>query len=118
MPPFVILVTTATYMTSASILNYTDDMVLLAPTTDVLQDLINVCQVYAAKHDIVFNTTKTEFMVIPQTHSKVNRFIYFCHVLHRDMTDDDIKKQTTKFTVTRKFSDCSLKMKLKLLRSH
>ena len=40
-------------------LSYADDMVLLAPTTDALQDLINVCQVYAAQHDIVYNTTKT-----------------------------------------------------------
>ena len=40
-------------------LSYADDMGLLAPTVYALQNLINVCQVYAAKHDIVYNTTKT-----------------------------------------------------------
>ena len=46
-------------------LSYADDMVLLTPSTDALQDLTNVCQVYAAKHDIAYNSTKTECMVVP-----------------------------------------------------
>ena len=46
-------------------LSYADDLVLLAPSADTLQDLINACQVCIAKHDIVYNTTKTECMVIP-----------------------------------------------------
>ena len=92
-------------------------MVLLAPSADALQDLINVCQVYVAEHEIVYNTTKTECMVVPPVHSKVNylesaqlsgraltyvdRFIYLGHVLHCDMTDDaDIRKHITKITVT------------------
>jgi len=121
-------------------LSYADDMVLLAPTADALQDLINVCQVYGAKHDIVYNTTKTECMVVPPAHSKVNylksawlngcaltfvdRFTYLGHVICHDKTDDhDIKKQTTKLTVTgntllRKFSYCSREVKLELFRSH
>ena len=37
-------------------LSYADDMVLLTPSTDALQDIINVCQVYAAKHDIVYRS--------------------------------------------------------------
>ena len=76
-----------------------------------------MCQVYAAKYDIVYNTTKTECMVVPPVNSKVNyhesaqlsgraltfvdTFTYLGHVLHRKMTDDaDIRKQTTKITVT------------------
>ena len=53
----------------------------------------------------------------------VDRFTYLGNVLHRDMTDDaDIRKQTTKLTVTantllRKFSTCSLEVKLGLFRS-
>ena len=122
-------------------LSYADDMVLLAPTTDALQDLINVCQVYAAEHDIVYNTTKTECMVVPPARSKVNylksawlngsaltfvdRFTYLGHVICHDMTDDDddIRKQTTKLTVTantllRKCSYCSREVKLELFRSY
>ena len=34
---------------------HADDMVLLTPSADALQDLINVCQVYAAKYGIVYD---------------------------------------------------------------
>ncbi|KAG0722901.1 hypothetical protein GWK47_005794 [Chionoecetes opilio] len=82
-------------------LSYADDMVLLAPTADALQDLINVCQVYAAKHDIVYNTTKTECMVVSPARAQ----------------------QTTKLlvvgnTLQRKFSYCSREVKMELFRSH
>ena len=79
-------------------LSYADDMALLVLTAAALQDL----------HVLNF----------------VDIFTYFGHFLHRDMTDDaDIRKQTTKLTVTGnillcKFSNCSLEMKLELLRSH
>ena len=121
-------------------LSYADDMVLLAPTAEALQDLIGVCEVYAARHDIVYNTTKTECMVVPPAHSKVtylasawlggcaltfvDRFTYLGHVINQDLTDDDdIKKQTTKLTIIgntllRKFSFCSQEVKLELFRSH
>ena len=42
-------------------LSYADDMVLLAPTLESLQTLINVCQEYATDHDIIYNTTKTVY---------------------------------------------------------
>ncbi len=121
-------------------LSYADDMVLLAPSSDALQSLIDVCQDYATRHDILYNTTKTECMVVAPTHSKVqyhksawlngsalsfvDKFTYLGHAIRQDMTDDDdIKKITTKLTVTgnillRKFSFCSREVKLELFRSH
>ncbi|KAG0724027.1 hypothetical protein GWK47_041484 [Chionoecetes opilio] len=103
-------------------------------------DLINVCQVYAVKHDIVYNTTKTECMVVSPARAQVNylktawlggsaltfvdRFAYLGHVISHDMTDDDdIIKQTTKLlvvgnTLQRKFSYCSREVKIELFRSH
>lgn len=36
-------------------------MILLVPTMNALQDLISVCEVYAAKHEIIYNNTKTEY---------------------------------------------------------
>ena len=109
-------VTAATYMVRINSLNFADDTVQLAPTTDVLQKLSNVCQVYVAKHGIVYNTTKTESMVVSPVHSKedflqsaqlseraltlVDRFTYLGHILHRDMTDDDDKEADHQFTVT------------------
>ena len=121
-------------------LSYADDMVLLAPTVEALQQLLDVCQAYAAQHDMLYNTTKTECMVIPPKHSRVmyqtsaqlsecplrfvDSFTYLGHVISKDMTDDaDIRKQTRQLTVVgnsllRKFSYCSKEVKMELFRSH
>ena len=136
-----IRVSAATYVHADCInsLSCADDIVLLAPSAYALHDLSDVYQVYAAKHEIVYNTAKTKYMVVPPVRSKVNylesaqlsgravtfvdRFTYLRHVLHSDMTDDDfMRKQTTKPTVTgitqlRKFSFCSLGVKLDIFRS-
>ena len=45
-------------------LSYVDDMVLLAPTVTALQTLLEVCHVYAAPHDIVYNTMKAVCMLV------------------------------------------------------
>ena len=54
------------YVGGASVnsLNYADYMVLLAPTVTALQTLLEVCRAYAGPHDIVYNTTKTECMLV------------------------------------------------------
>ena len=39
--------------------SYAGNSILLALTTDILQVLISVCEVYAAKQDIIYNTSKT-----------------------------------------------------------
>ena len=79
-------------------------------------------------------------MVVPPPYSKVgyrtsaslngcrlkfvDRFTYLGHVINKEMKDDDdIAKQTRKLsvignTLLRKFSFCSLEVKLELFRSH
>ena len=52
-------------------LSYADDMVLMAPTADSLQALIDECQAYATTHDIIYNTSKTECMIIPPKNKRV-----------------------------------------------
>ena len=47
-------------------LSHGDDMVVVAPTLDALQDLINVCQMYADKHDTI--TAITKHIVAPHHH--------------------------------------------------
>ena len=44
--------------------SYADDMVLLAPTVTALQTLLEVCRAYVGPHDIVYNTTKTVWMLV------------------------------------------------------
>ena len=53
-------------------LSYADDMVLIAPTASALQLLIDECQQYAEEHDIVYNTSKTECMVIPPRNARIS----------------------------------------------
>lgn len=68
-------------------------MVLLVPTIDSLQDLIIVCEEYAAKHDIVCNLANlNECPLIC-----FDTFKYLA--LNTDMTDDDIRRQTRQITV-------------------
>ena len=121
-------------------LSYADDMVLIAPTVGSLQTLIATCEAYAREHDIVYNTTKTECMVVPPKNSKVqyvkmallnneplrfvDSFTYLGHVLSSDGLDDlDIKKQLHKITavgntILRRFSFCTKEVKLELFRSY
>ncbi|KAG0726238.1 hypothetical protein GWK47_037032 [Chionoecetes opilio] len=75
-------------------------MVLLAPTAVALQDLINVCQVYAAKHDIVYNTTKTECIAVSPARTQTTKLLVVGNTLQR------------------KFSYWSREVKMELFRSH
>ena len=62
-------------------LSYADDMVLPAPTITALQALLEVCRVYYAPHDIVYNTTKTVSQ--PTTSDDINiKYIWGPHVNH------------------------------------
>ena len=55
------------YLGSTNHLYYADDMVLMSPTPQGLQKMLNICEQYALSHDIVFNTKKSVCMVIPST---------------------------------------------------
>lgn len=115
-------------------------MVLLVSTKNTLQYLISVCDVHAAGHDIVYNISKTECMIVPPAHHKVaymssaklseytlifvERFTYLGHIINQKMTDDyDIDKQATKLMVTGnmlliRFSLCSQEVCVVLFRSY
>ena len=50
---------------------YADDLILLAPNRDVLQQMLDVCQTYAVNHNLVFSTDPIPSM------SKT-KCVYFC----------------------------------------
>ena len=52
------------YLGSINHLYYADDMVLLSPTPQGLQKMVDICADYAGNHDIVFNTKKSVCMSI------------------------------------------------------
>ena len=52
------------YLGSINHLCYADDMVLLSPTSQGLQKMLDICAAYAEDHDMIFNCKKTVCMAI------------------------------------------------------
>ena len=52
-------------------LGYADDLILLAPNTEVLQKMLNICQGYADEHNLVFSTD-------PVPAKSKTKCVYFC----------------------------------------
>ena len=50
---------------------YADDLILLAPCRDVLQQMLQICEIYAADHNLVFSTD-------PVPSQSKTKCIYFC----------------------------------------
>lgn len=47
----------------ANNLSYADDMVLVSPSIKGLQKLLKICEECARKHDLTYNSKKTEMMI-------------------------------------------------------
>jgi hypothetical protein len=121
-------------------LMYADDMVLLAPTVNALQQLIRCCESFANDHDIIFNESKTECMAILPKNTKiakvcnvclngkilkfVDHFRYLGHIISKDWSDDlDIMSQCRRLNVTgnlltRKFSYVTYDVKIMLFKAY
>jgi hypothetical protein len=117
---------------------YADDMCLLSPSAIGLQQLINVCTAYGAEHDIMFNPTKSKCMTILPKRYKLSipkvslngddlvytdTIKYLGVILNNTFKDDaDIMRQLRSLYASsnillRKFSHCSLPVKLQLVES-
>lgn len=103
--------------------SFADDMVMMVPTTEALLHFIGVCQVCATIHNIVYNTTKKDCMVVPSPHSRVDyhtlawvsgsaltfvdKFTYLGHVINRERMMKSISRSPKYVhgnTLLRKFS--------------
>ena len=58
-------------------LAYADDLTILAPSKKALQIMINICQGYAADHDVIFNGPKSQFIVFRGRECKADN----CHIM-------------------------------------
>ena len=119
---------------------YADDCVLLAPSPNSLQKLLNLCQEYADSNELVYNESKTKSMVfkpagmsdlyVPKFYLKgsvlscVDKQKYLGVYISDDQKDDcDISRQI-KAVYTRgnilinKFKHCSEDVKVKLFTSY
>ena len=126
--------------TKVNHLLYADDLVIFAPSPGGLQDLINVCHLYALKFDIKYNSKKSMVMVIrskDDRNDNFGRFIigdlmleeatqvkYLGHILNENLSDDkDIERQKRYMyakgnILKRQFHKCSFSVKLLLFKTY
>ena len=117
---------------------YADDLCVLAPSPAALQQLLNICYQYGLNNDIMYNPTKSVCVVFKTSKYKLNcPLVYlgnmavpyqsnvrYLGVLFTSGCSDnaEIQRQThilyaRSNTVLRKFSACSLPVKLSLFQS-
>ena len=58
-----------------SVLVYADDIVLLSPTRKAMMKLLSVCELFGNEFNLVFNSSKSEFIQFGNTKSKFNLFM-------------------------------------------
>jgi exonuclease III len=117
---------------------YADDIVLFAPSAKGLQKLLDACTLFAAEHDVIFNQTKSQVMLIQSYQpsyanlcfrlsnmilSFTSHYKYLGHLITSDLCDDDdISKQIRSLyaranMILRKFSAASVQTKVVLFNA-
>ncbi|XP_047989869.1 uncharacterized protein LOC125229132 [Leguminivora glycinivorella] len=121
-------------------ISYADDMVLLAPSVSALRRLVRICELYAERHGLRYNTTKSELLVFRAGNMKleevppvelngavldrVQRFKYLGHWLTEILSDDiDVERERRALAVrcnmlVRRFAKCSNEVKITLFKSY
>ncbi len=119
---------------------YADDMVVLASSPKSLQKLLDICNSYAAEHDIVYSVKKSKCMTIKPKLFRdidvptfyiggsplkvVSRYTYLGVVINDDLCDDnDIARQTSSIyargnSLIRKFKSANDHVKLQLFKTY
>ena len=121
-------------------LMYADDLVLISPSTAGLQKLLDICKKFGLDHDIIFNPKKSAVMLFkpndsvqlnspistlnPEPVNVVHEYSYLGYIICDDLSDEkDIDRQKRKLygqgnTIIRKFSMCTLDVKIKLFKTY
>ena len=89
---------------------FADDAVIFAPSAKGLQQLLDICANFAISHNIVFNTVKSQCLIVTSKWAPMNppafylnstllpitdSYKYLRHIINSCLTDDlDIQKQT------------------------
>jgi hypothetical protein len=126
-----------------NVLAYADDIVIIAPSWQGMQQLLDVLSVQSDNIDMTVNTKKSLCMIFaPRDRSKivskhfpmfkvcgvniqfVTRFKYLGHIIaNNNMDDDDIQREINNMYIRtnillHKFAKCSLSVKLILFKSY
>ena len=119
-------------------LSWADDLVIIAPSSHSICDMLVICDRFAKDHLVIFNTKKTKCMLFNSNNSVINKpkitlsgkviefvekFTYLGHIISNDLKDDDdIGNQNRKMCargnmVIRKYKSASVEVKCMLFRS-
>lgn len=120
-------------------LQYADDSVILAPSPNALQKLVNICENFAQRYDMLYNEKKTFCMCIkskpnisvkvPDVHLNGRKLKWISehkylgvHISEHFKDDSDIKRQLKYIyskgnMLIRKFRSCSDHVKAQLFKS-
>ena len=120
--------------------SYADDLVLLCPCAFALNELLDICSIFAKTNYIKYNIKKTECMCILPHNLKmkrlpdiyldnsiinyVNQFKYLGHLLNADFTDDDDIGKELRHLYARgnalisKFKNTKSEVKIQLFKSY
>ena len=121
-------------------LMYADDLVVFSPSSAGLQQLLNVCSVYGEQHDIQYNPAKSVIMICRTKEDKTLKFPVFTlsgatvkvcdtvkylgHIITDCLSDDEDMYRQCRLLyaqaniLVRKFSCCSVEVKLTLFRAY
>lgn len=58
-------------------LMYADDLVLLSPYSAGMQELLRICSWYGRDHDVLFNSNKSNIMIVRNKNDKDVDFLVF-----------------------------------------
>ena len=125
---------------AANNFGYADDLALAAPSAKALNTLLEICDNFAARNDIVYSTAKSVCMMVPagtratfeppdihlsgSTLQYVTKFKYLGHIITNSMKDDeDIMREIRSLNargnvIIRKFGFLSLEVKCQLFKTY
>ena len=89
---------------------FADDAVVFAPSAKGLQHLLDVCSKFASSHNVIFNVTKFQCLIVKSRNDIIScptfrvcgaslpytdSYKYLGHIINSDLTDDaDMMRQT------------------------
>ena len=117
-------------------LGYADDIILLSPTVAGLKKMISICEEYAKEHSIMFNGSKSKYLVFgnykynpnikvnDENVSRCDSALYLGHLLHTKNTTNEIIDHAIKefkksyYGFISKFESCYNSTKNKLFHQY
>ena len=115
-------------------IGYADDVALISPTTRAMKTMLHVCDTFANEYDVLFNPTKSKYLVFGRDRAKFHSITWNDKTLNRTENDihlgnpignnanqNQVKKAVSELhcrnNLLSPFSRCSIDVKYSLFKS-